>query len=269
MKTLKIGSGNNGAVYEMCSSYTNCPYVVKVVNFQNNVTRRELFELEVKTAKFAGLRGFGPEVIDSFICDPVDASAHAKGVIVMKRIRGETLRKSMGNASSQVHRNELFDSALDAITLMHDAGVFHQDLHCDNIMVEDDERYEVGKCWIIDFNTAFVFNVPLNLNLRYHDLCYLIESHKGIYKFGVCLPNIVDDGHDDELYRDWARTVSDIELYTHIAKSYQTSNITGKSREVIREMLMVGDDAAEECISILTAPLHERKHDTGSAAKIF
>jgi serine/threonine protein kinase len=250
----KVGDGNYADVYKMCTASDSCNYVAKVVDLRGDSPRRELFELEVATAKLAGLHGFGPLVIDNFICAGPEG---AVGVLIMERIHGLTLKMAMVTEPLEQRRNDMFNSALHAIEQMHDAGVFHQDLHSQNIMITQNDR-----CWIIDFGFSWVFpslrdRCPgLCKHLRYYDLCDLIERYNGLQKFGISMPNITKCPvpHDDTTYKEWARNAEPIDVYTHIAKAYPTSNLTGKSRDVIRQMIMTDNYHAKVCIDVLLAP---------------
>jgi predicted Ser/Thr protein kinase len=145
--TAPLGEGAFGRVYAM-----GAKMAVKIATLQRPRKQESIqalqdaFENEVAMGRKAHGLGIGPRVIDAFVC----ASPHNAlyGIIVMERVNGKQLNRWMAGAKP-VQVAALRDKLYTMLETMHAAGLYHNDLHTENVMVTPS-----GKPVIIDFGFA-------------------------------------------------------------------------------------------------------------------
>lgn len=127
----RLGSGAFGQVFLI-----DAKRVVKVFSVRDRPggieSQRTAFLGEVEMGKKAHVIGVGPKILDSFVCSERHKDHH--GIIIMDRIPGTSLEiwtKRATVAKALAMRGKV--EAL--IEKMHRGGLFHNDLHVNNIMV--------------------------------------------------------------------------------------------------------------------------------------
>lgn len=138
-KTAYISRGYFGNVHQACCN-TDCKYIIKEIDLKNyGENGEDVFENEVKIHYKLSKKGISPKLYDTWIDDGV-------GFIVMDKLNislDKYLETNKHLSSRKLH--ELFM----VINIMHENGIYHNDLHGGNIMM--DGR---GHFYIIDFGNA-------------------------------------------------------------------------------------------------------------------
>jgi tRNA A-37 threonylcarbamoyl transferase component Bud32 len=156
---------------------------------------REVFVDEVMYHQTAAKLGIAPAILDAYV-------SPGKGMIVMQEVEGaRTLREYMLSKKTDA---EIVDTARQIARLvdrLHRAGIYHGDLHDENVMVD---RH--GRVWLIDFGRAGAFDtrpdrVQKNLRQVEHDYEVLL-SRKNLgnlfrYTLNKYVPKIVDEFWDE------------------------------------------------------------------------
>lgn len=126
------------------------------------------FALEVDLGRAASRLGVAPEVLDAFPCIS-DASGDVAGLIVTRRIAGETLEVWLSKRHSRAKREALTAKLEAVIKRMHKASIFHNNLHERHVMVTRD-----GDPYVIDFGHATRGPGPFSRDM--HDDFGVLES---------------------------------------------------------------------------------------------
>ena len=178
--------GSYGRVKQLCERADGggaCPYVAKIVAFSDGLgkTRRECFRMEADISRMASARGFGPRVVDTFECSKF-------GVIIFARCDTDLAAFiTTGAATTTAATAELAAKIYAVVDQMHQAGVYHQDLHVRNIMLVG------GDVRVIDFGLAIPIGQPLTPFLRACDLAVLYygkpdERGQWAHTISMCRP---------------------------------------------------------------------------------
>jgi predicted Ser/Thr protein kinase len=137
-----IQKGESSAVFQLQDKR-----IFKLSNLQQHNKQSEAV-----FAKLAGEKGFGPKVHNVVLCPPVCGGGMRVG-IVMDQIDGVTFRDYMITAAPN-QQLAVLDVVQQAIGEMHKSGIFHRDLHGENIMITMDSKRNPKRAYIIDFQTA-------------------------------------------------------------------------------------------------------------------
>lgn len=178
--TSLIGSGYFGDVFVL----GNTGRVAKLMGFVHPDAwmRRPLkkthaiWRTEVEMATLAGEHGIGPKVYDSYIC--LQASQPI-GVIVMDYIEGVTLAEWRKQGPTKKQEAQADAIVLKKVAALHELGVFHGDLHADNVMVVTSGTKkklpkDVVDAFIVDYGYA---KSKTQLAISNHDdLKYLVDG---------------------------------------------------------------------------------------------
>lgn len=146
-----MGRGSYGVTYSICVNQNDpstCSAVAKVVHVARNETKERVrtleemdFRMECAIANHASEQGYGPKIRNMFMCR---GPGGVYGVLIMERLYRTAFEM----------KKELTESDCRAMArvmnLMHNAGVWHTDLHLSNIMQRADQSF----C-IIDFGNAW------------------------------------------------------------------------------------------------------------------
>jgi hypothetical protein len=164
----QLGKGTFGHTRELCDADSSCSeFVAKIVSFAEHlqtVSREHAaraFAMECEVSRFAGLREFGPYVYDTFTCD-------GNGVIVMDRMEKRLDELLLEPKQFPM---DVLQRVADVVLLMHDNGVFHQDLHVGNIMIN-----RKGDVRVIDYGLSIPMLRPVPV---YHRACDMAILHYG------------------------------------------------------------------------------------------
>ncbi len=191
-KGPKLGGGKEGTVYKMvCGKRNRGKFVMKVYDD----IYREVFVDEVMYHQTAAKLGIAPAILDAYV-------SPGKGMIVMQEVEGaRTLREYMLSKKTDA---EIVDTARQIARLvdrLHLAGIYHGDLHDENVMVD---RH--GRVWLIDFGRAGALDtrpdrVQKNLRQVEHDYEVLL-SRKNLgnlfrYTLNKYVPKIVNEFWDE------------------------------------------------------------------------
>lgn len=172
-----IGQGTYANTFEACVKDGACDYVAKVVQIKDKAQEQD-FRLECMISAHASKVGYGPKVHRTIVCEGYPTN---RGIIIMERLESALIEHITSLTIQE------FDQILECITLMHDAGVWHNDTHPYNIMRRKDGRYV-----LIDFGLSWPLCAPVPPLLRIADHLQWIK------------PDIVYDLDESELkqYRD-------------------------------------------------------------------
>lgn len=141
--TKLLGYGADGEVWLLESGYAA---KVGIMRQDADAAERELESVmhEVTAARAASKAGVSPAVHDAWFCSSPVRIAY---VIVMDAIEGGTTLRKWKKKASSSDRRKMYDQ-VEALTVkLNGLGIFHDDLHDANIMVD-----KSGKPWIIDFS---------------------------------------------------------------------------------------------------------------------
>ena len=145
----RLGRGAFGTVFAI-----DATRAVKVVRIEDGDAVDEKmadFATEVEMCRAAAKLGVAPEVFDAFPCF-ADVDGEVAGLIVMRRVVGETLFSWLAKKPSKAKCDALAAKLDDAIQKLHRASVFHHDLHGNNVMVANVGRTTTP--FIVDFGLA-------------------------------------------------------------------------------------------------------------------
>lgn len=140
LRTAKIlGSGYSGTVFDI-----GAKRVVKVERVylkpDGSVEAANVGEI----ARKMGTLRVGPKVHSWQLCDCAASSMFS--VLEMEKISGTSLRQWLTAGPTDAQKAKVRKALSDKIAKMNKAGVFHSDLHEENILVD-----KKGVPWIIDF----------------------------------------------------------------------------------------------------------------------
>jgi hypothetical protein len=141
----EIASGSYGSAYEACKA-DDCRYVVKFIkvgetlNPQFKPQRRSQIEKEFTNARIAGQIGVGPVVHDFWFCEDKRGEG-AFAVVVMDR-RAMTLSSYQSKYPFDAIRYYagVEQEMRQLVTKLLKAGITHNDLHNENIMLNIDPQ---------------------------------------------------------------------------------------------------------------------------------
>lgn len=177
IRAVSIGEGVNADVYiaEGTPFEKVCLKRIKKVQKMicNDIDTENKFQIE---AQQAGVRT--PLPLISLQTD--------KGpTFIMERIKGYSMKDILGKPAllpKKFKYENFFQSLKKQISLMHNSGIYHRDLHSGNVMVDND-----GLPVIIDFGTA---TKGTGSEMTYQDDVRIYDTNLGHYK---TTPNIFDD----------------------------------------------------------------------------
>lgn len=153
--------GTYGSIHDICTdaTFSNCPYVAKVIKFRYPC-EPSIFFVEQAIAKRASDLGYGPEVMDSFYC-----KQKSRGTIIY--------RKYAGNITELKMTSRRLKNLLKKVQLMHDDGIFHQDLFTKNILYRKTSHGNT-EFRITDFGISIPFERAVPSVLKACDLVTLL-----------------------------------------------------------------------------------------------
>ncbi len=149
-KLKYISSGEYGSIYKLDEK--RC---IKFINITNTISNLKYVDFlkELKMSQIAGSINVGPKIYDSYVCIN-DADSTCYGIIYMEFIQGTTLSQYLYKYHSKDKKIKLRKMLEEKIVKLHNAGIMHNDLHSDNIMVILDNNEELKDVKIIDFGFA-------------------------------------------------------------------------------------------------------------------
>lgn len=150
----KLGYGG-GLMFKVDAKRAAKIFQVKVhrtVNYRKALRSfRDRYDNEVMMSRLAGETFFGPKVLDSFICTAKYGNMY--GVIVTELVHGKTLADWLDQNSSDKRRATVKDQIAARIKQMHEAGIFHNNLNDENIVVTT-SKDPLQKIMFTDFEHA-------------------------------------------------------------------------------------------------------------------
>ena len=157
-----IGEGADGQVWLLESGHAAKLGFLELLDETIPDERIESVLQEVAAARAAGRADISPTVHDAWFCTSATRIAY---VIVMDKVDGGvSLRKWKTMAALKNHRRLL--ERIEALTVRLNAlGIFHNDLHESNIMVDSRERP-----WIIDYSRCTFVDVSGDLKSKFGDV---------------------------------------------------------------------------------------------------
>ena len=144
-----VTAGNVATMYKACQN-GNCNALLK---YQRGKSKRKQNTLlkEINIQMMASKIGISPKIYEAYKCDT--------GVgFIMETLPGDTYKQFLwsGALSNNYKINEYMDKLLKVVEKMHDKRIFHNDLHMNNVMINNDDIK------IIDFGRSYHLkdNVP-------------------------------------------------------------------------------------------------------------
>lgn len=179
-----VGRGSSGDVLPICRRARRLPDALVPEDCEHFVLKEGVEPTEVAVAAAMGALGVGPRIWDAWRCGPGDVR------MVETRVRGQTLRQWVDaldaalaeGGDREALRAEFWavvDAVLCAAKRMHDAGVLHDDLNENNVLLEWEEGGSQGdasrrvRAWLLDFAHARLRH-RLDRDARVGNLAYLM-----------------------------------------------------------------------------------------------
>jgi serine/threonine protein kinase len=176
--------------------------IVAKTNYKTDISVNDLKQEFILQNKFieAGGRGATPVM---FVDDPKEKDQFSgQGVLVMKRIQGETLTEfmmSMAKNNQKFSINDVRRLQADIkqqIDIAHRANIYHRDLHLKNLMIN-----EKGEVCVIDFGDAVD-----TTGVSDEEEIYTAEAWRGGKMVRIKFP------HDEQALRDFASELQERKL---------------------------------------------------------
>jgi serine/threonine protein kinase len=178
--TGEIGTdGTYGEVWSVCCRQ-DCRYVAKYMPYDDGVRQNKLQDIikEIDTHQLCATKGLCPYIYDAWL-------SSNGGVMVMK-MYDMTVRQLLLQFRDLNVRNDILANVITLLDKLHSYGIYHGDLHLDNIMVSyTPSHLSVGitkeyndmdyKYYFIDFGKGGTFS-SMNSSRR-HDDYIEIASH--------------------------------------------------------------------------------------------
>ena len=146
-KLKYIGSGEYGSIYKLDDK--TCIKFINITQTLNNLKYVDFLK-EVNMSTIAGSIGVAPKIYDTYVCIN-DEDSTCYGIIYMEFIQGITLTNYLDKIHSQNNKNKLRKLLEEKIIKLHTAGIMHNDLHSDNVMVILDSNDQLKDIKMIDF----------------------------------------------------------------------------------------------------------------------
>ena len=156
-----LGSGANGDVFAIDAARA----VKLVVMHRKGDEDLQIaeFQREAEMSRAAARIGVGPAVLSTFVC-MADLEGQLAGVIVMRRLKGKTLKDWADSKPSDARRRVMEGRIEALLAKMHGASIYHNDMHAGNVMVEKGDRP-----LIIDYGLASSSKDNDNFELKKRD----------------------------------------------------------------------------------------------------
>lgn len=161
-----LAKGSYGETYTACLTDV-CAYVGKLVRITSQ-TEQIAFEHECRLAIFAGEHEFGPKVIRTVVCKGTSWfswRAPKFGLIIMERYTGHIGTLVHEGKCKPVHVTLINQS----VERMHNAGIWHNDLHRGNILYRSRGRGAL-EFRVIDFGLSWPLFSEVPKLLRLADI---------------------------------------------------------------------------------------------------
>jgi tRNA A-37 threonylcarbamoyl transferase component Bud32 len=179
-----------GEIWTACCG-TDCAHVLKFLPYDGNSREAILNEIEIQTR--CSELGLCPRIRDAWFCDE-------GGAIVME-VFDQTVKQLLIKFKSDFVRTKILSEVLALVDLLHQHGIYHGDLHWDNIMVrvgnqtphrEDESGLYADldySFFLIDLGQAGYIQSKEDMRQDYQilidhlvDLYYEDESDPGLYR---------------------------------------------------------------------------------------
>lgn len=187
----ELGRGSYGTTYRFDGYMYNGTAIsvaVKVISFKYTTTTRaalydenRAFSEECRVSKFLDDLGVGPKIYDYYVCNeefvkkgvkkPIIRSESWSGIVVMELL----------DHIPDDPKDEFYDMFLSKTKIMHDHGVYHNDLYKRNIMCRKNSNGVIEPV-IIDFGAALVLPCPVPHYARAAELIGAVMGHFTEYR---------------------------------------------------------------------------------------
>ncbi len=159
--------GSHAEIWSVCCN-ENCNHVLKYMPYENNTFDAILNEMRIQNG--CSIIGLCPKIEDAWICKD-------GGVIVMD-LYEMTVKQLLLEFKTDAVRNKILAHVVSMVDKLHIKGIFHGDLHLDNIMVKstnktkhtedesklyDEREY---KYYFIDFGNGGTFNTMDDIHVE-------------------------------------------------------------------------------------------------------
>ena len=185
-----------GEIWTACCG-TDCAHVLKFLPYDGNSREAILNEIEIQTR--CSELGLCPRIRDAWFCG--DEKDNEGGGAIVMEVFDQTVKQLLMEFKSDIVRNKILNEVLVLIDRLHLNGIYHGDLHWDNIMVrvgnrifdgaDEDRLYEDRdySFFLIDLGQAGYIQSKEDMRLDYQilidhlvDLYYEDEADPGLYR---------------------------------------------------------------------------------------
>ena len=184
--------GNYGEIWSVCCG-TDCNHVLKYLPYKENKKDAILNEINIQNE--CAFLGLCPKIQDAWLCD--------KGGAIVMEIYELTVKQLLLKYKTLIVRNKILAHILALVDKLHLNGIYHGDLHLDNIMVKSTKKI-VG-----NYNKNVLFELK---NYKYH----FIDFGKGgrfytmsnfhveddYIEIAAHLQDLIDEYPDDKGFND-------------------------------------------------------------------
>jgi len=164
-KTGILGFGSKGIVYRACDDVGRCGYVAKIEPLQGELDYKRWY-VETVVTMHASKSGVAPRFLESGLC-MTDGDRVRNGFFISERYDGSLEGEAVAAPAAE--------RMLVLIARMHEAGIYHQDLHLGNFVQRDGGR----DIRVIDFGMSIYFPEGVPARLRAHDCVSWLDSLEG------------------------------------------------------------------------------------------
>ena len=157
----KLGEGADGQVWLLQSGHAAKIGAVSMEGDRPAGHGPEDAQREVAAARLAGSHGISPAVHDAWYCSSPTRLAY---VIVMDAVPGGVTLYEWYRKSSATERAKMGAKIEALVVKLTALGIFHEDLHANNIMIDAQKRP-----WIIDFSRCTFMKVTRDYKTAHND----------------------------------------------------------------------------------------------------
>jgi tRNA A-37 threonylcarbamoyl transferase component Bud32 len=169
----EIGAGFYGTTYALCNPLDGCEKFVAKIEWYPFYSYGKILN-EVQCQLKVSNIGIAPHVYASWVCHKF---LYSVSYTIMEQIHGENLVKLYTNQPANDKRfftnfkRKYYKKLAEAISKMHSVGVYHTDLHSNNIMVT-----KKGQIKILDYGMAVNEKDKDDMCKDDYDILYQIQN---------------------------------------------------------------------------------------------
>ena len=168
-----LGEGADGQVWLLENGHAAKIGMIQLHGQHDPDERVESVMTEVSAARAAGATEISPKVHEAWFCTSATQIAY---VIIMDTVKGGTSLRRWKAVANSPERATMLERVEALIVKMNAMGIFHDDLHESNIMVDGKDRP-----WIIDFSRCTYVDSLSRYKTEHADILQVREHLANAY----------------------------------------------------------------------------------------